>query len=140
MISNPVKRLAVVVAVLLSAVLTALPTVAAAGDCKGVRFQITNRLVGDDGQPQLIRLQRFVIQGPQGVWLEDIRNATVGHNLSFVSDRRRMNRLDSGQVGDFTLYYHHRSPGMAGGGAWTYASFRFQELCSDNKTFFIEIR
>ena len=138
MFSNTLKRIALVSAIILSTILT-MTTSAVAGDCKGVRFQITNRLVANDGQPQLVQLKRFVIQSGQTVWSENIRNATVGHNHSFVSDRRRLNRLNSGDIGDFTLYYRHRSPGMAGSSAWRDGSLRFSELCTDGKRFFIEI-
>ena len=138
MLSKNFKRIAVVSALLIACVVIP-PASAVAGDCKGVRFQITNRLVADGGTPQIVRLKRFVIQSGQTVWSENIRNATVAPNTSFVSDRRRLNRLDSGEVGDFTLYYRHRSPGMAGASAWRDGSFRFSELCTDDKRFFIEI-
>ena len=118
-----------------------LPSGAAATACNGVRFQITNRLIGADGQQQFVRLRYFVIVGPQQfAWRENIRNDGVGFNRSFTSDRRRLQRLDHGEMGDFTLYYRHRSPGLAGGAAWVDASMRFQELCTDGKLFMIEIR
>ena len=138
MLSNTITRLALATAIIVSNTLITTAS-AVAGDCKGVRFQITNRLVADGGQPQLVKLKRFVIQNGSTVWTENIRNATVGHNHSFLSDRRRLNRLDSGEVGDFTLYYRHRSPGMAGAAAWSDGSMRFSELCTDGKRFFIEI-
>ena len=138
MFSNLFNHIAIALT-LIAATIAVTATSAQAGDCKGVRFQITNRLVADGGQPQIIKLKRLVIQNGSTVWTENIRNATVGHNRSFLSDRRRLNRLDSGQVGDFTLYYRHRSPGMAGAAAWSDGSMRFSELCTDNKRFFIEV-
>lgn len=72
---------------------------AAAGDCRQVRFQITN------GFASRIRILSVRVVGNDGTWLENIGNKTVYAGSSHTTNRRRMNKLDSGQTGTFTVNF-----------------------------------
>jgi hypothetical protein len=70
-----------------------------AGDCTGVRFTFINKT------GTTIRIQSATIKGNDGTWTEDFLPTTLQNNASHTTARRRLNKLDSGATGDFTINY-----------------------------------
>lgn len=97
-----------------------------AGDCRGVRFQFTN----DTGKE--IRVLRIKIWGNDGTWTENIGNERIQPDTRHTTRARSLQKLDSGAVGDFRLYYDRRDRN----GRWYEVSQDFDDRrCDDNKTF-----
>lgn len=80
-------------------VASALSAPAMAGDCREVKFRFTN-VTGAE-----IKVRKLDAVGNDGSWTEDINNKKIDNNTSYTTDKRRLNKLDSGSEGDFTVVY-----------------------------------
>lgn len=116
------------VAALTAALLTtaAFATPAFAGDCKRVQFKFTNK-TGKE-----IKVKKIRIKGNDGTWTENIGNEKIQPNTAHTTNRRNLQKLDSGAKGDFRLYYDRKDAD----GRWygVYQDFDGRR-CSDEKTF-----
>jgi hypothetical protein len=133
-------RLAVMVVI---SVLT-LPVMA--GDCLGVRFSFTNHY----WYP--VKVKNIEITGNDGEWTEDIMNHTIGtvNDNVYITDKRRLNKLDSGKKGTFKVNYERQTCTASkpdengyltcGAFAWVKKSKTFTHHCQDDITlnFYLE--
>jgi len=102
-----------------------------AGDCKQVKFQFTNNVVYANEAVD-IKIKKIAASGNDGSWTENISNKVVGGNKSYTTDKRRLNKLDSGKRGDFVVHYERRKLGPG----WTSVTQAFNnKKCWDGKTF-----
>ena len=94
----------------IAAALILAPGVAAAGDCKSVKFKIKNSTAA------AIKARGVDINGNDGTWTEDIANRTIDPSKTETTNGRRLNKLDSGKVpGAMTLVYDKRNANVQGG-------------------------
>ena len=106
--------------------LLAIPT-ASAGDCKSVKFKFT------DSTGAKIKVKTIECKGNDGSWTENISNKQIETNKSYTTGSRRLNKLDSGKSGDFTVKYDRWD---APNNKWKAKSQKFSnKKCTDGKTF-----
>ena len=107
-----------------------------AGDCKQVKFQFKNewKVAGTGVE---IKVKKVHIVGNDGTWNEDISNKKIDPNKSYKTNKRKLNKLDSGKTGTFTVHFDHRKIGP-GWQAATAGPFRMS--CADGKTFSFKIK
>jgi len=99
------KTIRVTIPVLLTVTLLIVGQNANAADCKDVSFKIQNN-TGDK-----IKLKRLRIYGNKGHWDENIRDKVLKPGESFTTNKRRMNKLDSGyKITKLYAYYKMYSP------------------------------
>lgn len=70
-----------------------------AGACKQVKFKFTNHASGK------IKVRSIFIVGNDGSWTEDISNKQVDTNNIYTTNKRKLNKLDSGSTGTFKVKY-----------------------------------
>lgn len=100
---------------------------ALAGDCNDVRFELTN------GTGAKIKVKSITIKGNDGTWTEDIPNRQIETNAEYTTPKQRLNKLDSGREGDFTVNYDRWD---APNNKWEGKSQKFSDLkCTDGKLF-----
>jgi len=82
----PSKRTALIVATTLTAVLMSSGT-AFAGDCKQVKFKVTNKLIlpGTSAGVE-IKVKKIAIVGNDGSWNENIGNKKIEYNKSHTTN------------------------------------------------------
>lgn len=98
-----------------------------AGDCKKVEFKVTNNTGA------LIKVRNIRIRGNDGTWTEDVGNKQIETNRHKTFGPRRLNKLDSGAKGDFTVNYDKWD---AANRTWRSRSQTFSDrICTDGKTF-----
>lgn len=116
--------------------LLASAATAHAGDCRQVRFNFTNA-VEQSNIPVDVRVLKINIDGNDGSWTENIGNKKIVGGDSHRTNKRRLNKLDSGARGDFEVIYKRRNLGSSG---WTTTSQSFNDqLCWDGRTFFFSL-
>ncbi len=121
-----------IVGAMASAIVVSSASTASAGDCRQVRFQIINE------SDSRIRVNHVRIVGNDGTWNENLRNRRINAGQSWTSDRRRLNRLDSGATGRFTLRYDFLN---AADGRWYDAQAPMvTERCDDGDRIDITVR
>jgi hypothetical protein len=101
-----------------------------AGDCRQVKFQFVNKYkVAGTGVE--IKIKKVHIVGNDGTWNENIANKKVDPNKTHTTNKRKLNKLDSGKNGTFTVHFDHRKigPGWQSG---THGPFTIK--CDDGKT------
>lgn len=98
-----------------------------AGDCKGVKFKFTNSTGAK------VKVKSIYINGNDGSWTENIGNKQIETNKSYTTNKRRLNKLDSGKSGTFTVKYdRYDAPNKK----WYAKSQKWSnQKCSDNKPF-----
>ncbi len=102
-------------------------TTAVAGDCNKVRFEFTNSTGAK------VKVKKVHIKGNDGSWNENISNKQILTGKKHKTAKRRLNKLDSGKKGDFTVKYDRWD---APNNKWKAASQKFSGLkCTDGKTF-----
>ena len=102
-------------------------TAALAGDCKGVKFKFTNNTGAK------VKVTKIDIKGNDGSWTENIGNKQIMEGKKYTTNKRRLNKLDSGKKGDFTVKYD-RWKGVDN--KWYGKSQKFSgKKCNDDKTF-----
>ena len=98
-----------------------------AGDCKQVKFKFTNSTAAK------VKVKNIRIQGNDGTWTENIGNHQIETNRVYTTNKRRLNKLDSGKAGKFTVNYDRWD---APNNKWKGKSQTFSnQKCSDGKTF-----
>lgn len=108
-----------------------MSTTSFAGDCKQVKFKFTNKVVFATENVD-VKIKKIVASGNDGNWTENISNKVVGGNKSYTTGKRRLNKLDSGKRGDFTVHYERRKIGPG----WASKTQSFNnKKCWDGKTF-----
>ena len=104
-----------------------MSTAAFAGDCRQVKFQFTNNTGAK------VKVKKIDIKGNDGSWTENIGNEQILMGKKYTTKNRKLNKLDSGKKGDFTVKYDRWS---AGNNKWTGKSQKFSgKKCNDGKTF-----
>ncbi len=98
-----------------------------AGDCRQVKFQMTNN------SGAKIKVKSIYIQGNDGSWTENIGNKQIDSGKVYTTGQRKLNELDSGKTGDFKLNYDRWD---ANNNKW---QTKFQKYtgrkCTDGETF-----
>ena len=124
-------KLSSLIPVALSLLVGVTGTSVYAGDCKQNRFEFVNKYkVAGTGVE--IKVKKVHIVGNDGTWNEDISNKKVDPNRSYKTNKRRLNKLDSGKTGTFTVHFDHRKIGPG----WQSATHGpFSMKCHDGKTF-----
>lgn len=103
-----------------------------AGDCKQVRFKICNE------SGTVINAQSFRIRGNDGTWTENIGNKRIEDSVCHTTAKRRLNQLDSGHRGRFTLNYKRLDRRT---GVWKDRTLtRSRVMCRDGKTIAFTVR
>lgn len=98
-----------------------------AGDCRQVKFSFTNKTASR------IKVKKIEIKGNDGSWTENIANKTIDTNKSYTTNKRRLNKLDSGKKGNFKVLYDSWDGANS---KWRSRSKSFNgQMCSDGKTF-----
>lgn len=106
-----------------------------AGDCRGVKFRFVNSVQVADTAVQ-IKVKKIVASGNDGNWTENISNKRISGGSSYTTNKRKLNKLDSGSRGTFTVHYDRRQIGPG----WAPATQTFSNLlCSDNTTFSFQL-
>lgn len=103
-----------------------------AGDCKQVKFSFANnfKFPGSD-LPVDIKIKKIAAIGNDGSWNENIGNKKISYGRSHTTNKRRLNKLDSGADGTFTVHFNHRKLGPG----WQSATAGpFTIECNDNIT------
>ena len=101
-----------------------------AGDCREVKFEFNNKWkVAGTGVE--IKVKKIAIVGNDGSWNENINNKTIQPNKKHTTNKRKLNKLDSGKSGTFTVHFDHRKIGPG----WQSATHGpFTMHCTDGKT------
>ena len=74
-----------------------------AGDCREVKFEFNNKWkVAGTGVE--IKVKKIAIVGNDGSWNENINNKTIQPNKKHTTNKRKLNKLDSGKSGTFTVH------------------------------------
>lgn len=117
---NNVKRTIKRSAWLATAAVSLLATsMSYAGDCRQAKFKFINKwtfdanLSTDDNHipvfmPAEIRVKKVAIVGNDGTWKEDINNHHIDPGATYTTGNRRLNSLDSGETGQFTVEFDYR--------------------------------
>ncbi len=79
--------------------LSALSLPSYAGDCKQVKFKFTNNAGSK------IKVKSIDINGNDGSWTENIGNKQILTNQNYTTNKRKLNKLDSGKTGTFVVKY-----------------------------------
>jgi len=79
--------------------LSAITLPSYAGDCKKVKFKFTNH------SGSKIKIKSIYIVGNDGSWTENISNTQIDNNHSDTTNKRSLNKLDSGKTGTFKVKY-----------------------------------
>lgn len=79
--------------------LSALSVPSYAGDCKQVKFKFTNN------SGSKIKVRSVDIVGNDGSWTENIGNKQIDSNHNYTTNKRKLNKLDSGKTGTFVVKY-----------------------------------
>ncbi|MEZ5739813.1 MAG: hypothetical protein R3E68_10380 [Burkholderiaceae bacterium] len=118
------------IAAAVSVALLSVSGIAQAGDCKGVKFKFTNKWKVANEVVE-IKVKKIYVDGNDKNWNEDIANKNINPNATYTTNKRRLNGLDSGKTGKFTVHFDHRKIGPGWQSA-THGPFSFK--CDDNKT------
>lgn len=102
-----VVRAGLLIAVTWLAAGTTAGGTAHAGDCVQVRFQFVN------DHATRVRVRSVHIVGNDGTWIEDVGNRVINSGAAVLTAPRRLNRLDSGATGQFTVIYQLWDAGNA---------------------------
>ena len=106
-----------------------------AGDCKQVSFKFQNNTGSK------IKVKSVEIKGNDGTWTEDIANKEINTNNSYTTDKRRMNKLDSGEApGYMTVKYDAWD---AANGKWNKnknLKFTNRKKCADGHQYFFNMK
>lgn len=83
-----------------------------AGDCKQVKFKFINKwssnFTTDVIVPAKIKVKKVSVVGNDKTWKEDINNHRINYGDSHTTNKRRLNGLDSGASGDFTVEFDYK--------------------------------
>ncbi len=106
-----------------------------AGDCKQVSFKFQNNMSSK------IKVKSVKIAGNDGTWTEDISNKEINTNSSYTTNKRRMNKLDSGATPSYmTVNYDSWD---AANGKWNKnksKKFTNRKACSDGHQYFFNMQ
>lgn len=80
-----------------------------------------------------IKVKKIYITGNDGSWTEDISNKVIGPGKTYTTNKRRLNKLDSGKKGTFKVYYDRRQIGP--GWVSETQTFTDKPVCSDGQTY-----
>jgi len=102
-----------------------------AGDCRETKFNFINKWKVA-GTIVEVKVKKVHIVGNDGSWNENINNKKIQPNKSYTTNKRKLNKLDSGKTGTFTVHFDHRKIGPG----WQSATHGpFSMSCADGKTF-----
>lgn len=120
-------KLIVRVSVLTTLAMLFFSGAAFAGDCKDVKFKFTNKTAAK------VKVKSISIKGNDGSWTENIDNRQIDTNRNYTTNKRRLNKLDSGKKGTFTVNFERWD---APNNKWRDKSQTFSnQSCADGKTF-----
>ena len=103
-----------------------------AGDCKQVKFKFTNKVKVANTNVE-IKVKKIYITGNDGSWNEDISNKVIAPTKTYTTNKRKLNKLDSGKKGTFKVYYDRRQIGP--GWVAETQTFSGKPACTDGRTY-----
>lgn len=108
---------------------------ASAADCKQVSMKFANNFSSK------IKVRSVTIAGNDGTWTEDINNKQINASHNYTTNKRRMNKLDSGKApGYMTVKYDLWDANNAKWQKNKSKKFTNRKVCNDGHQYFFNMQ